>query len=407
MSLRAYRLLLRPPGIPRVVASVLVGRIPIGIFSLAIVLLVRQQTGSFAQAGAASAAWAIGAGIVAPLQGRLVDRFGQADVLIPSTLVNAAAVGGIVLAARAGQPTWVVAVLAWVGGAALPPLGACMRSIWATTFAGDAAARNTAYTFESMIAEAFYIVGPAITTLLIAISSPSAAMLVAIGLSVVGTLGFATARVARSWRSDHGDGERPRAGALAAPGMRTLMLAIVPTGISFGTLEVAMPAFSVAHGHRAALAGFLLSAMAAGSVLGGLWYGGRHWTGPPVRRFILLQAIFALGLLPLIVADSLPLMALLMVVAGLALAPVAATGYLVVDRIAPAGTVTEATTWVMTANVAGGALGAAVGGLVVQQGSVRAALAVACAGPLIGTLVTIVRRRSLHAVVAPETAVPA
>jgi MFS family permease len=406
MSLRAYLVLLRPPGVARLVASVLVGRIPIGIFSLAIVLLVRQQTGSFAQAGAASAAWAIGAGIVAPLQGRLVDRFGQPAVLIPSTLVNAAAVGGIVLAARAGQPTWVLAVLAWIGGAALPPLGACMRSIWATTFAADASARNTAYTFESMIAEAFYIVGPAITTLLIAISSPSAAMLVAIGLSVVGTLGFATARLARAWRADDGDGTaRTRAGALAAPGMRTLMLAIVPTGISFGALEVAMPAFSVAHGHRAALAGFLLSAMAAGSVLGGLWYGGRHWKGPPVRRFIVLQGVFTLGLVPLVVADSLPLMAFLMVLAGLALAPVAATGYLVVDRIAPAGTVTEATTWVMTANVAGGAFGAALGGLVVEHTSVRAALALACAGPLVGTLVTLARRRSLHEVVATEAVV--
>ena len=334
----------------------LVGRIPIGIFSLAIVLLVRQQTGSFAQAGAASAAWAIGAGIVAPLQGRLVDRFGQPAVLIPSTLVNAAAVGGIVLGARAGAPTWVLAALAWLGGAALPPLGACMRSIWAATFADDAGARNTAYTFESMLAELFYIVGPAITTLLIAISSPSAAMLVAIGLSVAGTLGFATARLARGWRSEHD--ERPRAGALAAPGMRTLMLAIVPTGISFGALEVAMPAFAVAHGHRAALAGSSCSPRwrpAACSAASGT----ADATGAarPCARFIVLQAIFAVGLLPLVLADSLPLMALLMVVAGLALAPVAAAGYLVVDRIAPRGTVTEATTWVMTANVAGGGAG--------------------------------------------------
>ena len=60
----AYRhALLRPPGrAPAASLTVLLGRIPIGIFSLAIVLLVRQQTGSFAQAGAASAAWAIGAG---------------------------------------------------------------------------------------------------------------------------------------------------------------------------------------------------------------------------------------------------------------------------------------------------------------------------------------------------------
>ncbi len=390
MVLSSYRALLRPPGIKRVVLAVIVGRIPIGIFSLAIVLLVRQQTGSFAQAGAASAAWAIGAGIVAPLQGRLVDRFGQPQVLIPSTLLNALAVVGIVLVARHHAATWTLAIFAWIGGAALPPLGACMRSIWATTFAGDAGIRNTAYTFESMVAELFYIIGPAITTVLIAIATPSAALLVAVGLSVSGTIAFATARTAREWTSDHAS--RPRAGALSAPGMRTLMLAIVPTGMSFGTLEVALPGFAVAHGHRAALAGIMLSAMAVGSVLGGLWYGSRHWSGGIVGRFIALQALFTLGLLPLLLASSLPLMTGLMLIAGLALAPVAAVGYLVVDRIAPPGTVTEATTWVMTANVAGGALGAALGGIVVQEVSVRAALAVACAGPVLGTLVTILRR---------------
>lgn len=386
---------MRHRGIPRLVVSVLIGRIPIGIFSLAIVLLVRQETGSFAQAGAASAAWALGAGVVAPLQGRLVDRFGQPAVLIPSTLLNASAVAAVILGARAGASTWVLALFAWLGGAALPPLGACMRSIWADTFADDASSRNTAYTFESMIAELFYIIGPAITTLLIAISSPSAALLVAIGMSAAGTIGFATAALAREWRSEHI--ARPRAGALAAPGMRTLMYAIVPTGVAFGVLEVAMPGFAVAHGHSAGLAGIFLSAMAAGSLLGGLWYGARHWSGPIVSRFLGLQVLFTLGLLPLLLASSTWSMVVLMAIAGLALAPSAAAGYLVVDHVAPPGTVTEATTWVMTANVAGGALGAALGGIVVQDVSVRAALVLACVGPLLGTLVTLTRRGTLDA----------
>jgi MFS family permease len=390
-----YRVLLSHPGVPRLVVSVVIGRIPIGIFSLAIVLLVRQETHSFAQAGAASAAWALGAGVVAPLQGRLVDRFGQPAVLIPSTLLNAGAVAGVVLGARAGASTWLIAVFAWLGGAALPPLGACMRSIWAETFREDAGARNTAYTFESMIAELFYIVGPAITTLLIAVSSASAALLVAIALSAAGTLAFATAALARGWRSEHTS--QSRAGALAAPGMRTLMLAIVPTGIAFGALEVAMPAFAVEQGHAAGLAGIFLSAMAIGSLLGGLWYGARHWSGPIVARFIGLEVLFTLGLLPLLLAGSIASMTVLMAIAGLALAPSAAAGYLVVDHVAPPGTVTEATTWVMTANVAGGALGAAIGGIVVQDMSVRAALLLACAGPLLGTLVTLARRHTLEA----------
>lgn len=393
MRLGRYGQLLGYPGALRLVVSVLVGRIPIGIFSLAIVLLVRHETGSFAQAGIASAAWALGAGVVAPLQGRLVDRFGQPAVLIPSTLLNASAVAAFVLGARAGSPMWLLVVFAWLGGAALPPLGACMRSIWADAFADDAGARNTAYTFESMMAELFYIVGPAITTLLIALSSPSTALLVAIALSAAGTLGFASAALSRGWRSEHES--RSRAGALAAPGMRTLMLAIVPTGVSFGVLEVAMPAFAVEEGHAASLAGILLSAMAIGSLLGGLWYGARQWHGPIVARFIRLEVLFTLGLLPLLLADSIGAMVVLMALAGVALAPSAAAGYLVVDHIAPPGTVTEATTWVMTANVAGGALGAAIGGLVVQEMSVRAALVVACAGPALGTVVAVARRRSL------------
>jgi MFS family permease len=218
-------------------------------------------------------------------------------------------------------------------------------------------------------------------------------MLAAIAPSLLGTLGFATAPLARAWRSGHR--QRRRAGALAARGMRTLMLATIPTGIAFGALEVAMPAFAVAHGHRAALAGVLLSAMAAGSALGGLWYGSRAWSGGVVPRFIGLQILFTLGLLPLLIADSLGWMTALMAIAGLALAPTAAAGYLVLDHVAPRGTVTEATTWVMTANVAGAAIGAAIGGVLVQDVSVRAALVLACAGPLLGTFVTLARRRSL------------
>jgi predicted MFS family arabinose efflux permease len=184
--------------------------------------------------------------------------------------------------------------------------------------------------------------------------------------------------------------------------MRTLMLAIVPTGISFGALEVTMPAFAVEQGHAAGLAGIFLSAMAIGSLLGGLWYGARHWTGPIVARFIGLQVLFTVGLLPLLAAQSVGAMTVLMGLAGLALAPSAAAGYLVVDHVAPPGTVTEATTWVMTANVAGGALGAAIGGIVVQDVSVHAAIAIACAGPLLGTLVTLTRRRTLEAEHAPS-----
>jgi MFS family permease len=405
LSLRTYSELLRPPGARRLLIAALLGRIPVGIFSLAIVLVVRRQTGSFAQAGLATAAFAIGAGLVAPLQGRLVDRLGQPRVLLPSALLNALALGGLVVAANDGAPAWALAALAALGGAAVPPLSACMRSQWATLFAGDAGARESAYSLESILNEIVFIVGPALTTMLVALSSSTGALLTAIALSLVGTVAFATAGLARSWRG--AIGPRTAAGALGAAGMRTLVLAIVPTGIAFGALEVTMPAFAAAQGERPALAGLLLSAMALGSVLGGLWYGGRSWSRPIVARFLTLEAIFTAGLLPLLLMpDSMLAMGLLMGVAGLALAPSAAAGFLLIDHIAPPGTATEAYTWAVTANVSGSAIGAALAGVIVQHGDIRWALALAVAGPALGTLVAVSRRRSFRAAAEPAAALP-
>jgi MFS family permease len=399
VSLRAYPLLLRPPGARALLVAALLGRIPIGVFSLAIVLVVRRQTGSFAQAGIATAAFAVGAGLVAPLQGRLVDRLGQPTVLIPSGLLNAAALGGLVIAAESAAPIAVLAVLAALGGAAVPPLAACMRSQWATLFAHDADARETAYSLESVVNELVFIVGPALTTMLVALTSSTGALLTAVGLSLIGTLGFASTGLAREWKGE--PGPNTAAGALGAPGMRTLVLAIIPTGIAFGALEVTMPAFAASQGEGAALAGLLLSAMAIGSVLGGLWYGARTWTRPVVTRFLTLETLFTVGLLPLLLApDSLLAMGLLMGIAGLALAPSAAAGFLLIDHIALRGTATEAYTWAVTANVTGSAIGAALAGVIVQHSDIRWALALAVAGPAVGTIVAVTRRRTLAQPVA-------
>ncbi|HEX7290714.1 MAG TPA: MFS transporter [Conexibacter sp.] len=397
--LSAYGRLLEPPGTARLTLMMLLARIPIGIFGLAIVLLVSEHSGSFADAGVASAAWAIGAGLVAPLQGRLVDRFGQPAVLIPSTLLNAAAIVGVVVVAESEGPLWLLCALAAVGGAAMPPIGACMRSVWADVFAADAHARNTAYSFDSVVAELFFVAGPLLTYALAALGSPSLALLVGAALSLAGTLGFASGELARRWRSGHESG--PRAGALSARGMRTLMLATIPTGTSFGVLEVAMPAFAIEEGEKAALAGVLLAAMAVGSIAGGLWYGARSWSSPVVSRYLWLHVAFTLLLLPLLVAGSVVQMTVAMLLGGLFLAPTAAAGYLMIDRITPPGTTTEATTWAMTSNVAGAAIGAALGGLVIQRSGVDWALALACAGPALGTLIALVRRGDFEATV-PE-----
>ena len=73
-----YRTVLSLPGAPRLFASALVGRLPQGMSSLAILLLVRGVTHSYAAAGVAVGAFALATAACAPVVGRLVDRFGPA-----------------------------------------------------------------------------------------------------------------------------------------------------------------------------------------------------------------------------------------------------------------------------------------------------------------------------------------
>jgi MFS family permease len=92
-----------------------------------------------------------------------------------------------------------------------------------------------------------------------------------------------------------------------------------------------------------------------------------------------------------------PWMLLLAALAGLFLAPALACGFLVVDRHAPPGTVTEAFSWVVTAAGVGAALGTAAAGVAAQHGGAAAGFAVAGGGAVVATAVLLSTGRFLTA----------
>ena len=96
-------------------------------------------------------------------------------------------------------------------------------------------------------------------------------------------------------------------GALRSPGIRTLVLVTLPMGFCFGAMEVTLPAFAEAHGHRP-LAGVLVATWSFGSAIGGLAYGARSWRGAPGRRYARLAMLLPLGYLPLALAPTIPVM---------------------------------------------------------------------------------------------------
>jgi MFS family permease len=178
--------------------------------------------------------------------------------------------------------------------------------------------------------------------------------------------------------------------------MRTLVLIGAITAISFGALEVALPAFAEAEGTRNAV-GPLITAWSLGSLVGGLWYGGRSWRAPLERRLLILLALLGLGAAPLAFAPSIGAMAAFLLLTGLALAPLATTEYALVDAVAPPGTSTEAYSWQIVATVTGAAAGSILAGLLVERVSVDWALASASIACGLALLMGLARRRTFAA----------
>jgi MFS family permease len=242
--------ILSGPGAPTLLGSSIIARLPLAMFSIALLVHAQRLTGSFALAGIVGGAYAISGAIAAPLLGRLVDRCGQTRVLLACATATA-----LVLVTTGMLP------------ASTPPL-------------------------------------------------------LLVGLA--GATGL-------------GGGTRHARGL-------TLLLA------------------ALALGHGALI-------LTAGSV-------------------------FAIGAV--------------LVLAGATIAPTAATIYAMVDRAAPAGTTTEAFSWLMTASSTGAALGAAVAGALAQSAGAPAAFAFAgAAGGLVVVIAALGARNLQDMASKPVGVIPA
>jgi MFS family permease len=395
---KRYAEVLRVPHVATLIAATLLARFPIGINALALILYLREETGSFAIAGIVAGGLAAGAGIGAPVQGRLVDGFGARRVLVPLAVIHAAALGSVIGLSELGAPAAILTACSFLAGFAIPPTSSVLRSMWPSLLRDNPPLLQPAYALDSVLIELIFILGPLLTAVLAAAFSPASALIVSAVSVVVGTTWFTAQRPSREIEPDR---EATRAagrfGALSSPGVRSLILTSLPAGIGIGMCEVALPAFSRAEG-AAELAGLLLATWSLGSAVGGLVYGALPRRPPLGRVHLAVSALLPLGLLPLAAAPSVVVMAALVIPAGMFIAPLLATRNELIGWVAPPGARTEAYTWPVTAFVGGIAIGSALAGAIIEAESWRLAFLVASAAAACGTLVAITRRGTLSPV---------
>ena len=384
--------LLQVPGFARLFLASMAGRLPASALGLVFILRTRELTGSYAAGGAVAGAYALANGVTSPLLGRLVDRRGQAAVLVPAALVASVALVAFALLPPGAAVLPAVACAAVAGGA-FPPLGPCLRTLWPALLGDDPGRTHAAFSLEAAALEATYIAGPVLIAGAIGAWSTAAATLTCAALLLGGVAAFAAHAASRAWRPA-GPAPAGRAGALRAAGVRTLMLVFFLLGATFGAIEVAVPVAAEAAG-RPGAAGLLLGIWGLGSLLGGLAAARAGAAADPVRRLSVLLAALAAGHLLLIATTGPLLLAGMLLVAGLALSPAIAAAYGLVDGLAPAGAVTEAYTWLSTGIAGGLALGAGVCGALAEAEGAGAAFAVAGAACAAAAVAGILRRGSL------------
>lgn len=368
-------------------------RIPYAINGLATILFVRAETGSFATAGLAAGGLAIGAGIAAPLIGRLVDRRG-AILLMPVAFGHAAAILSLWILGVSGAPSWALVACAALAGLCYPPSGSVLRSRWPEMMDGDPELLRGAFALDSVMIEVSFVSGPLLTAILVALVAPQAALALSAALVVAGTAMFLWKLPDPRRVIPHGD-RMGGLGPLRSPGIRAVALSTIPFGFLIGTVEVSIPAFSDAEG-SAAMAGVLLAIWSLASGVGGLVFGARPPRRELIDTYLAVTLIFPIVCAPLILASSPVAMGLLVLAAGAPIAPLIATRNQLIADVAPPGTGTEAFSWLMTSLIAGISLGTAVAGGVIEGSGWEQAVAVGVAVAAVGSVGSFVWRGALR-----------
>lgn len=385
-----YREIFKARGAKGFAAAGFVARMPLAMAPIGIVAMLSQTHGEYWLAGAVSATYALANAFVAPQISRLVDRLGQARIVVPTTVISVLAFVVLVAAANQDWPIWTLFVSALLA-AAMPSIPAMVRARWTELFR-DRPEMNTAFAFESAADELVYIAGASLSVGLSVALFPEAGMLASTLFLAFGSTAFILQRSTepRVRPVDQGS----RGSAIRLRPVQIITLALIFIGATFATTEVSTVAITKELGQPGA-ASLVIGVYALGSFVVGIIIGALNLKTPLQIQLAIAIAIIALTTLPLLVADTVPLLALAVFVSGVAISPTFITAFGLIERRVPEAMLTEGVTWVMTGIGIGMALGSFAAGWVVDAFGAQSGFLVSVAAGAIALVIVLLGMHSL------------
>lgn len=385
-----YRKVFHAPGSAAFAAAAFVMRIPIAVYPIALVLIVSARTGQYGFAGVLSACYIVGGVPGAPLLARLVDRFGQRCILVPTTAVHAASVATIAVLFELDAPNWTLTIPTFLAGFAYLSVGSLVRARWSYVLAGKPEL-TTAYSLESTLDELIFVIGPLIATLIATHTDPVVVLGVAAVLVTGGAVWLGLQRTTEP--PPHAADQPPTPSALRSRGMVLMTVAATGMGGLFAGAEISMVAFCGQQGHRA-FSGVALAMFALGSGVSGLFYGSRTWSSGLLDRFRLQAVLFAVLPVLFLLATNVQVLAACAFVAGLGTAPTLITAFGVIQQVVPGAALTEGLTWLVVGLNIGYGTAAALVGRIADAYGARVAFTVCLgAGAVTAVFAQLLHRR--------------
>jgi len=355
-----YLRVLRVPHVGALFVLGMLASLPLGMAGLALLLNTEERTGSIVVAGLVSAAFGLGNAVGIAGQGRLMDRLGHAQVLLPASVLSFLGL----LAAAFLSSTTALLVVAAVAGIAYPATISSVR-VLSAAYVEDADTRRAAYALLAVSFGLVMVAGPLLVSGIVALAGPAQAVVVTAIVIGISGVAFSATHAVRTHQPANAAAGQSRLGFHR--GFLTIVVANAALGFAAGAKGVAIPAVAIAHGVPA-LAGIGFAAMSIGDLVGGLGYGVVRWRATMPRQLavsMLLTAVVACVAVP--AAGSVTALLPVLLATGVLGACVPICMSALLDEVVPRASLTTAYTTMVSLGLLASAAGNAVGGAVIEQ----------------------------------------
>jgi MFS family permease len=361
------------PRILHLLTLALVTRIAIAVLPITLLVSLAQPYG-YGIAAFVNGTYILLLAFVAPLRGRVLDRFGQRRALLPMAIC-AVTFTILVAVSVTRHWSWVVSLLLVIAaGLTSPPLNAALRTSWRTVVNGEEGPLKVVHSADSVLEELGFVLAPLFAGLTLTLLAPHRAYQLSVLVYVAAILNYLIAirryNLGQRQVSDAAEISVRRAslrrwvGPLAEPRMLLIIAPLLVMGSVFGGVAIFVPAVTQ-HLDARPWMGPLLAMISIGGVVGGVLYGAVPWKADLWRKYRILTLGFAVPACFFVIAQPLWLLAIVLVCTGLFVTPVFINAFLLVDRDIRADTRHEANTWVAAStDVANGIVAMVIGALV-------------------------------------------